>query len=716
MDAVDLSGPRWRARWQRLLCHALLLAWLPVVLLTGCSGDDGDPGPQGPPGPPGPPAGVDIGNATSIDARITEVTIASPPVVTFSLTDANGNPVKGLPASAIGFKLARLTPGTDGNASAWQSYINVLEQPGVGPGTEAKVQASTENGSAGTLVDNDDGTYTYTFALDVTGVTEPLEVPYDPALTHRVSFEIRGFAPVRNPVYDFRPSDGATSGLFSREIASTETCNGCHLDLAIHGGARFEVPECVTCHNPGSADANSGNTVDMTVMTHKIHRGADLPSVAAGGQYCIWGFRDSQHCYEDVVHPQDIRACSNCHDADDPATPQAANWYQVPTEAACGACHDDVNFATGENHGPDIPADNTQCVSCHANNPESRIEVRQAHRIPTREAAARYRYDLLAVTTPGPGAAPVATFAVTDPADGERYDLASDSDIAAGNLRLSVAWDTVDYSNTGNAANNSQPENTPVFEDGALQAMDNGDRSYDLELGTVPADAMGSGVVVFEGAVGSELGNLGVTNAHAYFAISDSADAPSPRRVSVEMTRCNDCHDSLSFHGGRNTDSIESCQTCHNANAARGGTPSRGPMDMKHFLHRLHAVDDIRYPQPVSNCVGCHTEDGFYTLGSDSGVLPTSTSRGADPVDPFDNNRMTANSAACGVCHDGNDARVHMEQNGGSFDACLQADGSVFRRLDACGAAGSVGEVVQESCSVCHGPGRSADVGLVHGQ
>ena len=53
----------------------------------------------------------------------------------------------------------------------------------------------------------------------------------------------------------------------SREIAATETCNACHDNLAIHGGARFEMQECVTCHNPGSADANSGNTVDMSVMT-----------------------------------------------------------------------------------------------------------------------------------------------------------------------------------------------------------------------------------------------------------------------------------------------------------------------------------------------------------------------------------------------------------------------------------------------------------------
>lgn len=685
-----------------------------LAVLAGCGGDDGKPGP---PGPPGPPAGVDIGNAAEIRAEIASVTIASPPVVEFSLTDGNGNPVKNLPASAIGFKLAKLIPGTDGNPSAWQSYINEIEEPGVGPGMEPKVQAATESGSAGLLIDNDDGTYTYTFATDVEAVTDPVEVSYDPALTHRVSFEIRGYAPVRNPVYTFRPSDNATSGITSREIASTSSCNDCHADLSLHGGARFEMQECVTCHNPGSADANSGNTVDMTVMTHKIHFGANLPSVEAGGDYCIYGFMDFIHCYHEVEYPQDIRACSNCHDGANPQTPEGDNWFTAPNDAACGACHDDVNFATGENHGPDIPADNSQCVSCHANNPESRIEVRQAHRMLEREAAAAYQYNLLGVTAPGPGAAPTATFSVTNPLDGDSpYDLAGDESLANSGLRLSLAWTTEDYSNAGNGGNNSQPEATSVFDAGVLQAVSNGDGTYDLSLGTVAADQTGSGVVVFEGAVDdAELGSLGVTNTHRYFSITDDPATPTPRRVSVDMARCNDCHDSLSFHGGRNTDSMESCQTCHNANAARGGSPSRGPMDVKSFLHRKHAVDDINYPQAVSNCLGCHTDDGFYPVSSTAGVLPTSTNRGADEGDPFDNDRITANAAACGVCHDGDDGRVHMEQNGASFAACLADDGTVFRKVDECGAAGSMGELVQESCTVCHGPGRSADVADVHG-
>ena len=159
-----------------------------ALILAGCEGSDGADG------EPGLPAGVDIANAAEINAVINNVQISSPAVVSFSLSDGNGNPIKNLPASAIGFNLVKLVPGTDGNSSAWQSYINQIEEPGVGPGTVAKTQATVENGTAGTLVDNQDGSYTYTFSFDINAVTEPVPVEYVPTLTHRVSFEIRGYA------------------------------------------------------------------------------------------------------------------------------------------------------------------------------------------------------------------------------------------------------------------------------------------------------------------------------------------------------------------------------------------------------------------------------------------------------------------------------------------------------------------------------------------
>ena len=696
------------------------ISFILVLALAGCSGDDGAPGPAGPPGPPGPPPPppvIDATDAASIEAEITSVTVSSPPVVEFALQETGGTPVVNLPASAISFKVAKLVPGTDGNASAWQSYLNVIEQPGVGPGTEEKAQATTENGSNGTLVDNGDGSYQYTFATDIANVTDPVPVSFDPNLTHRVTFEIRGFAPVRNPSFDFRPSDGATTGLFTRDIATMAACNACHQDLSFHGGARSEIQDCVTCHNPGSADANSGNTIDLKVLAHKVHRGADLPSVVAGTDYCFYGRNDALHCYGDVAHPQDIRNCQNCHDENIAETPDAANWYTQPTAESCGACHDDVNFETGENHGSGIPADNTGCVGCHASNPNSRLEVRQAHRIVTKERAAEYQYNILGVDFLGAGTAPMVTFSISNPQNGDApYDLANDAELTASPIRFQVAWDNVDFGNWGNGANNAQPQTTNVYSGGVLQATDNGDFTYSLTLATVAPGATGSGVVNMEGRVQSTDGQLPVTTASRYFSITDDPIAPVARRVVVDIDRCNDCHEDISFHGARNNNAIEACQTCHQANAARSGSPSRGPMDIKHYLHRKHAVDDIRYPQSPSNCTSCHTDDGYYPVAVDSGVLATSFDRGTDPADPSTNTRTSPNSATCGVCHSSADAQAHMVANGGWFDACLEPDGTLRQRIDFCGPGGDkTGFPVLESCTICHGPGRNSDVGVVHG-
>ena len=93
-------------------------------------------------------------------------------MVEFSVPDQDGIPFLGLTASSIRFTVAKLIPGTSGEASAWQSYINRVEEPGVGPGTESTIQATSENN--GTFENHGNGTYTYTFATDLDAVTDPI--------------------------------------------------------------------------------------------------------------------------------------------------------------------------------------------------------------------------------------------------------------------------------------------------------------------------------------------------------------------------------------------------------------------------------------------------------------------------------------------------------------------------------------------------------------
>ena len=63
---------------------------------------------------------------------------------------------------------------------------------------------------------------------------------------------------------------------------------------------------------------------------------------------------------------------------------------------------------------------------------------------------------------------------------------------------------------------------------------------------------------------------------------------------------------------------------------------------------------------------------------------------------------ISPNSSVCSSCHVSDLAKTHMEQNGGNFAATKNADGSL-----------NPADV--ESCALCHGPGRSADVKEVHG-
>jgi len=347
---------RFAAHWLKLVAVAGLVG----SALVGC-GEDGSDGAPGSSGVVVAP----VGTATALNITITSAKVASPPVVNFRVTNQNGESVRGLTANDVRFTMAKLVPGTYGSSSAWQSYINTTASGAFGTRVQSTREGGTSGSFAGTFKDNGDGSYTYTFATDITKVTSPLKVTYDPNLTHRVGIQLRGGLPLAAATYTFRPSDGATAGIVTRDIVNYAKCNQCHSTLQAHD-ERTETKYCVTCHNPGSSDPDTGNTVDFKVMIHKIHMGEELPSVKSGTPYEIIGYGGTVHDFSDVALPQDIRNCTKCHDGTDPATPQGNNWQNVPSREACGACHDNVNFDTGFGHAGGIQKDNSTCLACHS--------------------------------------------------------------------------------------------------------------------------------------------------------------------------------------------------------------------------------------------------------------------------------------------------------------------------------------------------------------
>jgi OmcA/MtrC family decaheme c-type cytochrome len=256
----------------------LTLLLLLGIAIAGCSdsgsdgaaGPPGPPGAGGPPGPPGPPGGgggVPVDSAESINITVNSVTVPTgggAPVVNLRLSNDLNQGLVGLPASAIRFVLAQLSPAPAGSgaSSEWQSYVTRAS------GGVPNAQGTTEAGSVGAFVDNNDGTYQYTFSQALTAY--PAAPVFDPARTHRLGIEIRNQAPITgNGIFDFVPTGGAPT--FTRLIVDNDTCNACHDVLNFHGGPRTDVEYCVTCHNPSSINGTTGETVDMKRLIHNIH-------------------------------------------------------------------------------------------------------------------------------------------------------------------------------------------------------------------------------------------------------------------------------------------------------------------------------------------------------------------------------------------------------------------------------------------------------------
>ena len=731
--------------YQRAIWAVLIIS---AALLTGCSGSDGaagaagaagPPGTAGPPGPSGPPGGngVPVDSATSINIEVTSVSVppgGGAPTVELRLTNDLTQGLFGLPAGDIRFVLSQLSPAplSSGGSSAWQSYVTRNS------GGIPNAQANTETATAGTFADNGDGSYTYTFASALTAY--PGGPVFDAAKTHRLGIEIRGQAPISsNGIYDFVPAGGAPT--FTRNIVDNDTCNACHDVLEFHGGPRTDVTYCVTCHNPSSIDGDTvneawGGRVDMKAMIHKIHSGVNLAS-----GYFVVGFRNTVHDYSNIVFPQDVRNCATCHEESDADTPEASNWRLVANRESCGSCHDDIDFANGGHPGNFTFTDDTQCLDCHGpnatiNNGDAQTAV--AHAIPAALASAAFQYNIIDIANTGIGETPVVRFSVTDPTNGDApYDIQNDTVFTtcaggASRLAIGIAWDTRDFANVDSGRAPGQPLSiNPLTACGGASVAEGGGIFSVTSPMPVPATASGSLAVTIDGHpavdVNGSIERVAVTNAVAYAGITDAS--PVPRRNAVAITKCDDCHNRLSMHGNNRTDNPEVCVTCHNPNATdinrRAGNCAATfgaddvSVDMKYMIHALHGSGvsgqsydvcgfgnsahsfDFVYPGRLNNCEGCHVDGGYYPVDP-AEVLGTTIDVGADLLSPTDDVVVSPNSSVCSACHSSDLAKQHMLQNGGDFTATKAADSALI----------SSGV---ETCQLCHGPGRSADVKAVHG-
>lgn len=278
----------------------------------------------------------------------------------------------------------------------------------------SQVQASTDSG--GTWTTNAIGDYTYTFktkapsGFDATA-THSIGVSAQRDLSEFITYD--EWSETSNDVFNFVPDGSAVKVI--RSVASTQACNNCHNPLIGHGGSRLTVEMCILCHTPQTINPDTGLTQDMNVLIHKIHMGKNLPSVKAGTPYRIW-HRGAWSDFSDVGFPSgtdELKTCEVCHQN----APQANNYLTAPSRAACGACHDNVNFATGENHVNLPQVDDNLCNTCHKPQGELELDptIKGAHTVVNRSASLPgIVLQVQKVTNTAPGQAPTVTFKVTD--------------------------------------------------------------------------------------------------------------------------------------------------------------------------------------------------------------------------------------------------------------------------------------------------------------
>lgn len=626
-----------------------------------------------------------------VKVKIVSAAIATDGTITarVNLTDPQGIPLDRLGINSPGaISMSFIAAYIPAGQSEYVSYTTTVAKATLNSNPS---QTQAANDSGGVVTNNADGDYAYTFKTKA-------PITFDPTATHTIGVSVNRdlsefitydeWSETANDTFNFVPNGSAVK--VTRSVVSTTACNQCHNPLIGHGGSRLTVELCILCHTPQTINPDTGLSQDMPVLIHKIHMGKNLPSVIAGTPYRIW-HRGAWSDFSNVGFPSgtdELMTCTVCHQN----APQANNYMSNPTRAACGACHDNVNFASGLNHVNLPQVDDNQCTQCHtAKGKEFDASVTGGHIVATRSIQLPgVVFKLIRVDNAKPGQKPVVVFSVMDKSN-------NPVDITKMNsCSLVMAGPTSDY-------------NGYVSED-ARKATYSGAGVYTYTFNTaLPAAAAGSYAVGIEGynnvTVNPNTVNSTVVrdlgfNQVLYFATDNSKVAP--RRTVVTQAACMTCHNTLLVHGG-NRQNVEYCTVCHNPpttdSSMRTANDTPESVNFKSMIHKIHTgaelttdytvmghgsvpvnFNDVGYPGDRRVCTSCHVA-GSYDL-----PLPANLLNQASPRDYI--NPMQPTAGACLSCHTTKAAAAH--------------------------AAIETSPTLGESCEACHGPNAATSVDKVH--
>ncbi len=638
----------------------------------------------------------------------------------YKVTDPSG-----LPLDVSGIQ----TPGAI-RASYLSAYIpkgqtqfasyNVSTATAVSGGATA-TQAGGDSGGTTTTVAV--GEYIYTFKTKASA-------GFDPTLTNRVGvYGSRNLTAwdlgtnYASATFDFVPN--GTGKPAPRDVVRDADCNKCHDQMNFHGGSRVGVAICIMCHQPQTVDPNTGNTLDFKVFIHALHMGADLPTVVAGGKYQIYG-HNGYTDYSTVHFPstslyEPLDCAATCHNPKNGAA-QTNAWLTNPNRAACGSCHNNVNFATGLNHVNLPQVDDNQCAQCHNPQGESEFDasIMGAHTVPDQsKTIPGLNFTLTKVTNGGAGQKPTVAFTVRDNS-GKGIPM---STLATGSLSLTMAGPTSDYGYTSFGSDVTTPGYVTESVASTATCSPDGTCSYTFTH-AVPAKATGTYAIGIEGRLTATLSpgtvlqqtvNYAGINQVIYFSVDGSP--VTPRRTVVALSNCNNCHTYLELHGSLRNNTAY-CVLCHNpsqtdsatratsTNAADKAAPPQG-INFAMMIHKIHtgktlAQNGLSYvvvghggsrsdfsnilypvftpsgsPPDTAKCYMCHANnsEATFPIGKNNVLDP----EGLESPVP-------ATTSACVACHFQKSAYAHAD---------LNTDAKFGESCDVCHAAGTAFDVLQ---------------------
>lgn len=377
-------------------------------------------------------------------------------------------------------------------------------------------------------------------------------------------------------------------------------------------------------------------------------------------------------------------------------------WLTRPTAAACGACHDDVNFQTGKNHPGGPQPNDSQCSICHIQQGELPFDasILGAHTIATWTPGVTpgVVFQLTNVTGGAAGKSPTVTFSIKD------YSGNAIAPSSMNSLSLVMGGPTAEYQ-------------TYVSETATSAASTNtaGTFTYTFKA-TVPANATGTWAVGIEGYRNYTVlpGTTSATTVrdvgfNQLYLFSVDGSAVSPHAYEHVQQDCNACHYRINAHGTIRQN-VQYCLICHNPTATDSALrpATQNPpqaIDFPVLIHRLHAgsmaptvsggqltpyvvygfggsVNDfsgVLYPGYLGDCGKCHVNQSDYPPVPAARINVTNPRAFINPSPPT--------TAACTACHTSQAASSHALSNTTSLG---------------------------EACSVCHGVGAAFSVDQVH--